>query len=59
MTDASDDIELTDEDLQQMLDEAIDIIAMTLPTEAGDEYWATFRQIVEARAQEMDADEEN
>jgi hypothetical protein len=45
--------ELTDEDLQEMLDEAIDVIAMTLPEDAGDEYWSTFRQLVESRAKEI------
>ncbi|RAK56562.1 hypothetical protein [Phenylobacterium deserti] len=45
--------ELTEEDLQEMLEEAIDIIAMTLPEDAGDEYWTQFRALVEDRAREI------
>ena len=48
-----DEIELSDEDLQEMLEEAIDVLAMTLPENAGDEYWRTLRQLVEQRAQEL------
>lgn len=46
-------IDLSDEDLEQMLEEAIDIIAMTMPEDASDEYWSTFRKLVEQRAAEM------
>lgn len=45
--------ELTEEDLQEMLEEAIDVIAMTMPQDAGDEYWSALRQLVESRAREL------
>jgi len=50
-------IEITEEDLQEMLEEAIDIIAMTLPEDAGDEYWTQFRSLVEERAREILAED--
>ena len=53
MSDADDQQEITQEELEEMLEEAIDVIAMTLPEEAGDEYWKALRELVEARAREF------
>lgn len=57
MTDFEQDtIELTTEQLEEMVDDAIDVIALALPEDAGDEYWRALRAEVERRAQEMLAD---
>ncbi|HEX2560260.1 hypothetical protein [Phenylobacterium sp.] len=54
MTDFEQDtIELTTEQLEEMVDDAIDVLALALPEEAGDEYWRALRAEVERRAQEM------
>jgi hypothetical protein len=49
-------IELTVEQLEEMVDDALDVIALALPDDAGDEYWRTLREEVERRAQQMLAD---
>lgn len=48
-----DTIELTTEQLEEMVDDALDVLALALPDEAGDEYWRALRAEVERRAQEM------
>jgi hypothetical protein len=54
MTDLSEEtIELTTEQLEEMLDDALDVIALALPDDAGDEYWRSLRDEVERRSQEM------
>jgi hypothetical protein len=67
MSEAEDDsVELSEDELQELVDEAIDIIALSLPEDADDDYWRAFRETVERRAREMligdetdaDADEE-
>ncbi len=45
--------EISEEEFEAMLDEAIDVIALALPDDAEDEYWANFRRIVEQRAKAM------
>lgn len=57
MTDFEQDtIELTTEQLEEMVDDALDVIALALPDDAGDEYWRALRAEVERRAQEMYAE---
>ncbi|MFC3078134.1 hypothetical protein ACFODL_08555 [Phenylobacterium terrae] len=57
MTDFSQEtIELTTEQLEEMVDDALDVIALALPDDAGDEYWRALREEVERRAKEMLAD---
>lgn len=57
MTDETEDldetIELSEEELHEMVEEALDILALTLPDEAGDDYWAEIRATVEKRAADM------
>ncbi|MDB5458946.1 MAG: hypothetical protein JWO72_687 [Caulobacteraceae bacterium] len=55
MTQAADDewVELSDEELEEMLEDAIDVLAMSLPEEADDDYWRRLREVVEARSREM------
>ena len=52
-------IEVSEEELEAMVAEAIDIIALALPDDADDEYWAAFRQRVERRAKEIVIDDED
>ena len=53
-TDDDDDtVEISEEELAEMVEEAIDIIALALPEDADDSYWAALRQKVERRAAEM------
>ncbi|HEY9218914.1 MAG TPA: hypothetical protein VIO94_12745 [Phenylobacterium sp.] len=61
MTDTPEDtIELTIEQLEEMVDDAIDVLALALPEDAGDEYWRTLRDEVERRAAAMlEADDED
>jgi hypothetical protein len=55
MTQASGDewVELSDEELEEMLDDAIDVLAMSLPEGADDDYWRRLREVVESRSREM------
>lgn len=57
MSQADDEpIEISEEELEAMVAEAIDIIALALPDDADDAYWASFRQRVESRAREIMVD---
>lgn len=61
MTEISEEtIELTVEQLEEMVDDALDVIALALPDDAGDDYWRALREEVERRAQQMlaEADDE-
>lgn len=56
MTDLSDDdevIEVSEEDLAEMVEEARDILALALPEDADDAWWRELREDVERRAQAM------
>lgn len=54
MTDHGEEtIELTVEQLEEMVDDALDVLALALPEDAGDEYWRELRQEVERRAKLM------
>lgn len=56
MTDMNDDdeaIEITEEQLEEMVEDAIDVLALALPDDAGDEYWRTLREEVERRSRDM------
>ena len=54
MTEISEEtIELTVEQLEEMVDDALDVIALALPEDAGDEYWRALREEVERRAEQM------
>lgn len=57
MTDEPDDldetIELSEEEIQEMVDEALDMLALTLPDDADDAWWAEVRATVEQRAAAM------
>lgn len=56
-------IEISEEELEEMVEEAIDILALALPEGADDSYWAALRDKVERRSAEMlvesDDDEED
>lgn len=53
MTEIEETIELTVEQLEEMVDDALDVLALALPEDAGDEYWRELRQEVERRAEQM------
>lgn len=53
MTEIEETIELTVEQLEEMVDDALDVLALALPEDAGDEYWRELRQEVERRAEHM------
>jgi hypothetical protein len=57
MTDMNDDmpetIEISDEELEEMVEEALDILALALPDDADDAYWAQVRATVEQRAADL------
>lgn len=59
--DTDDAVEISEEDLAEMVEEAIDIIALALPEDADDSYWAALRAKVERRAAEIlvDPDEDD
>jgi len=54
MTDATD--ELDPDELDEMFEAAIDVLALTLPEDAADEHWQRIRELVEQRAAEMAED---
>jgi hypothetical protein len=57
MTDMSDmteeTVEISDEELEEMVEEALDILALALPDDADDAYWAQVRATVEQRAADL------
>lgn len=53
MTDVDETVEISEEELNEMVEEAKDIIALALPEDAGDAYWAELRADIERRAADM------
>jgi hypothetical protein len=56
MTDATE--ELDPDELDEMFEAAIDVLALTLPEDAADEHWRRIRELVEERAAEMAQDDD-